>query len=170
MTELSCSFCGMEQRVIEKLIAGPSVYLCNRCAEEFDRINDLPAAWSCVDERSSRCSLCNKSRADVARMWTRSGSVICDQCVEIAQDIFWEGRVSPPSMRRRVLQRIARVLGRFRDIFFRAALSARSEGQSRRSRSGHALFNSCLKRIGLAFATERSATNPAYRLGRRCTG
>lgn len=29
--ELSCSFCSKPQRMVEKLIAGPTVYICNEC-------------------------------------------------------------------------------------------------------------------------------------------
>jgi ATP-dependent Clp protease ATP-binding subunit ClpX len=44
-TNLSCSFCGKSQREVKKLIAGPSVYICDECialcndiiAEEVDR-------------------------------------------------------------------------------------------------------------------------------------
>jgi len=34
MTEkknLSCSFCGKNREAVDKLIAGPSVYICNEC-------------------------------------------------------------------------------------------------------------------------------------------
>ncbi len=42
---LSCSFCGKSQREVRKLIAGPTVYICDECiklcndiiAEENDR-------------------------------------------------------------------------------------------------------------------------------------
>ena len=42
---LSCSFCGKSQREVRKLIAGPTVYICDECiglcndiiAEEIDR-------------------------------------------------------------------------------------------------------------------------------------
>jgi hypothetical protein len=30
---LECSFCGKKQNEVEKLIAGPSVYICNKCVE-----------------------------------------------------------------------------------------------------------------------------------------
>jgi ATP-dependent Clp protease ATP-binding subunit ClpX len=30
-TNLSCSFCGKSQREVKKLIAGPSVYICDEC-------------------------------------------------------------------------------------------------------------------------------------------
>lgn len=32
-SELKCSFCGKNQRQVHKLIAGPSVYICNECIE-----------------------------------------------------------------------------------------------------------------------------------------
>jgi ATP-dependent Clp protease ATP-binding subunit ClpX len=30
---LSCSFCGKSQREVKKLIAGPTVYICDECIE-----------------------------------------------------------------------------------------------------------------------------------------
>ncbi|MSQ82510.1 MAG: ATP-dependent Clp protease ATP-binding subunit ClpX [Myxococcales bacterium] len=56
MQNLSCSFCGKSQREVKKLIAGPTVYICDECinlcndiiAEEVDRddkshsINAIP--------------------------------------------------------------------------------------------------------------------------------
>src|SRR2546427_3659690 len=49
---LSCSFCGKGQREVRKLIAGPTVYICDECiklcndiiAEESEREENRPAA------------------------------------------------------------------------------------------------------------------------------
>jgi ATP-dependent Clp protease ATP-binding subunit ClpX len=30
---LACSFCGKHQRQVDKLIAGPGVYICNQCID-----------------------------------------------------------------------------------------------------------------------------------------
>ena len=30
---LACSFCGKHQRQVNKLIAGPGVYICNECVD-----------------------------------------------------------------------------------------------------------------------------------------
>ena len=30
---LTCSFCGKHQRQVDKLIAGPGVYICNECVD-----------------------------------------------------------------------------------------------------------------------------------------
>ena len=35
---LHCSFCGKNQDEVKKLIAGPSVYICNEC---IDLCNDI---------------------------------------------------------------------------------------------------------------------------------
>lgn len=31
--EVHCSFCGKSQSAVEKIIAGPKVYICNECIE-----------------------------------------------------------------------------------------------------------------------------------------
>ena len=36
--ELNCSFCGKEQSVVKKLIAGPAVYICDACVQLCGRI------------------------------------------------------------------------------------------------------------------------------------
>ena len=36
--KLHCSFCGKSQDEVKKLIAGPSVYICNECV---DLCNDI---------------------------------------------------------------------------------------------------------------------------------
>ena len=48
--QLTCSFCGKSQREVRKLIAGPTVYICDECIrlctdiieEEVDRVTDSP--------------------------------------------------------------------------------------------------------------------------------
>ena len=32
-TNLACSFCGKSQKEVKKLIAGPTVYICDECIE-----------------------------------------------------------------------------------------------------------------------------------------
>ena len=42
---LYCSFCGKSQHEVKKLIAGPSVFICDECIELFnDIIRDEPPA------------------------------------------------------------------------------------------------------------------------------
>ena len=62
---LSCSFCGKSQREVKKLIAGPTVYICDECielcndiiAEEYGQ-EDAPTASSRVPKpREIKASL-----------------------------------------------------------------------------------------------------------------
>jgi ClpX C4-type zinc finger len=39
---LYCSFCGKTQHTVQKLIAGPSVFICNVCVGECNRIIAVP--------------------------------------------------------------------------------------------------------------------------------
>ncbi|HBF13620.1 MAG TPA: ATP-dependent Clp protease ATP-binding subunit ClpX [Deltaproteobacteria bacterium] len=45
---LSCSFCGKSQREVKKLIAGPTVYICDEC---IDLCNDIIAEETVKQER-----------------------------------------------------------------------------------------------------------------------
>ena len=60
---LSCSFCGKSQREVRKLIAGPTVYICDECVVRcYDQVfaqylpvrRHLGFAWRAVWGRVSR--------------------------------------------------------------------------------------------------------------------
>lgn len=61
-SNLSCSFCGKSQKEVKKLIAGPTVYICDECialcndiiAEEVDKDEALPAMQSVPKPRELR--------------------------------------------------------------------------------------------------------------------
>ncbi len=38
-----CSFCGKSSKEVEKLVAGPGVYICNRCHEIAGIYMDVPS-------------------------------------------------------------------------------------------------------------------------------
>jgi len=50
---LSCSFCGKSQREVKKLIAGPTVYICDECIE---LCNDIIAEEYSEEEQPARVS------------------------------------------------------------------------------------------------------------------
>jgi ATP-dependent protease Clp ATPase subunit len=57
---MRCSFCGRDESQVKKLVAGPRVYICDRCAYETVRImentplDSSPAASSGVVARLLR--------------------------------------------------------------------------------------------------------------------
>jgi ATP-dependent Clp protease ATP-binding subunit ClpX len=56
---LSCSFCGKSQREVKKLIAGPTVYICDECIE---LCNDIIAEEYGQDDATARTSRVPKPR------------------------------------------------------------------------------------------------------------
>jgi ATP-dependent Clp protease ATP-binding subunit ClpX len=56
---LSCSFCGKSQREVKKLIAGPTVYICDECIE---LCNDIIAEEYGQEDTSTRSSRVPKPR------------------------------------------------------------------------------------------------------------
>jgi len=56
---LSCSFCGKSQREVKKLIAGPTVYICDECIE---LCNDIIAEEVGQDDLAARSSRVPKPR------------------------------------------------------------------------------------------------------------
>ena len=97
---LSCSFCGKHQKQIKKLIAGPSVYICNEC---IDRVHAVLAATGKTTstpiatigqvsdaDRAERCSFCGKRRHQVAAMASTGYAEICNECIELCDEIISE--------------------------------------------------------------------------------
>ena len=90
---LYCSFCGKSQHEVVKLIAGPSVFICNDCVElcngiifDEDQQENPPKRHS--DPTS--CSFCNKSDDEVEEILTGPSVSICNECVEISNRIIAE--------------------------------------------------------------------------------
>jgi ATP-dependent Clp protease ATP-binding subunit ClpX len=61
-TNLTCSFCGKSQKEVKKLIAGPTVYICDECiglcndiiAEEIEKEDQSYGTSSMVTRLSMR--------------------------------------------------------------------------------------------------------------------
>jgi hypothetical protein len=114
--ESACSFCGIDAAHASRVIAGPGIFICDRCVElaaEVIRDGDarsnertslvcLPAA-----EGRARCGFCGGRRADVEAMaeaptppragklrGRRQGVRICAACVELCGEILAEEELS----------------------------------------------------------------------------
>jgi hypothetical protein len=107
-----CSFCGRPYDVSAKLIAGPGVFICDRCVVQATRL----AAGPAVDDRAEgsmrleppgsevRCSFCGLEARKVRHL-VASGLVvpsgkfgdlprICDKCRDLCLEVLAE--TSPP--------------------------------------------------------------------------
>jgi ATP-dependent protease Clp ATPase subunit len=99
---LSCSFCGKHQKQVKKLIAGPGVYICDECMARVHTV--LAAAGATASTRiaaiaqvpdadgAEPCSFCGKPRDRVVAMASTGHAQICNECVELCDEIVAEER------------------------------------------------------------------------------
>ena len=103
---LVCTFCGKNQKQVKKLIAGPSVYICDRCVDlamvvisdgqpVTTHIAELTAGPG--DEPRTTCSFCGKRRDQVAGLVVSSvqterkaPATICTECLDLCTEIITE--------------------------------------------------------------------------------
>jgi ClpX C4-type zinc finger len=103
---LHCTFCGKHQKQVTKLIAGPSVYICDRCVDlakvvvsdgepVTTEIAELTAGPG--DEPRTQCSFCGKRRDQVASLIVSSiqterkaPAAICSECLDLCTEIIDE--------------------------------------------------------------------------------
>jgi ClpX C4-type zinc finger len=110
---LLCTFCGKNQKRVKKLIAGPSVYICDGCVAlaksvistgepSTTAIAELAAGPE--DEPRTQCSFCGKRRDQVAGLVVSSvqterkaPATTCTECLDLCTEILTEelGEHSP---------------------------------------------------------------------------
>jgi ATP-dependent protease Clp ATPase subunit len=94
---LSCSFCGRRQKQVKKLIAGKGGYICDGCMRRAQAVIAEPgrtasAAITAIeqvgaDTTAEQCSFCGKRRQQVTAMASAGDVRICDECLELCDEI-----------------------------------------------------------------------------------
>jgi ClpX C4-type zinc finger len=105
---LVCTFCGRDQKQVQKLIAGPSVYICDGCSALARAVVSsgepvrTEAGWlTATPEREQQvnvpCSFCGKRRDQVAGMAGSTArtarkvpAAICTECLDLCEEIITE--------------------------------------------------------------------------------
>ena len=86
-----CTFCDRPPAEVQKLIAGPDVFICDLCITRAERIvagrPSRGETWSLDAGPQSRCSFCNLKRSKVHAMVGGPAS-ICDQCLTLCRQII----------------------------------------------------------------------------------
>jgi len=121
MDDFHCSFCGKRRTEVRKLISGPRVFICNECVARCRQVlgprlvvedapndlerttQDLPAQDIPDDEEITaerkppdehHCSFCGTLKTDVARLVAGPTVYICNECVELCEDVIGAGEAS----------------------------------------------------------------------------
>jgi hypothetical protein len=92
---LVCTFCKRPQTEVSRLIAGPEVYICDRCvAKAAGIITDRGIPTSAgflvqVKEGSrARCSFCRKGGTADRQLLTGSAGNICGECLDVCRQVL----------------------------------------------------------------------------------
>ena len=97
--QLACSFCGKDQSEVRKLVAGPSVHICNECIELCRSIlvEDLEGASegkspSAPPSRENRlCGICMEERESHELIFLPHAAYMCAGCLEDIQSVRDKG-------------------------------------------------------------------------------
>ncbi len=103
-----CTFCGKPQEEVEKLIAGPGVFICDGCVGLAEGVIGSGAAASTArgqmiavpePDQQARCSFCGKYRHQVPGMAAFPAhpggtppavAAVCTECLELCDEIIDE--------------------------------------------------------------------------------
>ena len=102
-----CSFCGREGLDVEHLVAGPGVFVCERCVERATAVarDEAPDASSSplrvVADETGACSFCSKRARQVEQLIAGPHALICTECLALCREIQEEERYRPPTSRTR---------------------------------------------------------------------
>ena len=107
--DLRCSFCNKRQAAVRKLIAGPTVHICDECVavcvniiaddQRFDRREQrslVEPVSGTVRGSTSRdavsCSLCRRWTVLENALIVHDRGVLCGACADAVEDALREGR------------------------------------------------------------------------------
>jgi ClpX C4-type zinc finger len=90
--DAACTWCGRPPAEVDKLIAGPRVYICDTCVEAAEHVATRSGPAEPFTEIRSggtaRCSFCGKRANDQRSIVTSSTGNVCTECLHVCRDIL----------------------------------------------------------------------------------
>jgi hypothetical protein len=93
---MSCSFCGRSDAEVDKLIAGPGIFICDECVTLVRRVTDQSVSAETMltrldrlpPESTLKCNFCGKARSHVTTMVAGNRFSICGECIQLCEEIL----------------------------------------------------------------------------------
>lgn len=79
-----CSWCGRPPSEVDKLVAGPNVYICDGCVREAERT--LRKSDERTASRVARCSFCRRFGGTKRKVVTGRHASVCAECLQLCRD------------------------------------------------------------------------------------
>ena len=84
-TRLCCSFCGRSSAMVERLVGGPGVMICDGCiAAAAESYAGRASSLSVVGAPKRRCSFCAKAGEPGRRLSGTADVAVCEPCQAMA--------------------------------------------------------------------------------------
>jgi len=82
-----CTWCGRPPSEVEKLVAGPNIYICDGCVRDAERSlrrNDEGR----LATRVARCSFCRRFASAKRKVVTGRHANVCAECLQMCADFM----------------------------------------------------------------------------------
>ena len=88
--DAACTYCGRPPAEVDKLIAGPNVYICDRCVgqAEAGTAGRASASFKPGSGLSKRCGFCSRGTRGARRVLTGLRANICTDCLDQCRRIL----------------------------------------------------------------------------------
>jgi hypothetical protein len=87
-----CTWCDRPPSEVEKLVAGPNVYICDACVTAVGRVErgtgKAGGSLKLASGSRERCSFCHKRASDTRAVVTGPAAHICGECLRICREIM----------------------------------------------------------------------------------
>ena len=87
-----CTWCGRPPAEVDKLIAGPRVYICDRCVHAAEHTR-APFARTGV-KKGGRCAFCSKRGDSTRTLVAAAEGNICSECLRVCSEILEASGIS----------------------------------------------------------------------------
>jgi Clp amino terminal domain, pathogenicity island component/ClpX C4-type zinc finger len=100
----NCSFCGREGLDVDHLVAGPGVFICDRCVQDATELGAREPTRSpstplkVVADEAAVCGFCGKRAEEVERLVAGPEALICGECLALCREIHEEEHNAPPAV------------------------------------------------------------------------
>jgi hypothetical protein len=86
-----CTWCDRPPSEVDKLVAGPNVYICDACVTAAGRVErgkaGGPLKLAKIGSRE-RCTFCHKRASDARAVVTGPAAHICGECIRICREFM----------------------------------------------------------------------------------
>ena len=81
-----CTWCGRPPSEVAKLVAGPNIYICDRCVRDSERL--LRKNEEGKTSRVARCSFCRRFAGAQRRVAVGKHANVCAECLQLCREFM----------------------------------------------------------------------------------